>query len=106
MNILLELSKRHDDWVKMATKICGCKEQAKDLVQDMYLKIGQSELSVKKEYSNFIYTVMDNIKKDSNRKNNSYIDDKKRVFVLTLSLEEDAISIKDKLTTFQNELDY
>ena len=107
MNILLELSKRQDEWVKMATKICGCKDKARDLVQDMYLKVGQSELAVRKEYSNFIYTVMDNIEKDRNRRDNSFVEDKKRVFVLTLSLEEDIVkNIKDKLTTNPNELEY
>lgn len=37
--MLEELSKFDSDWRKIALKICGCKQLADDLVNDMYLKM-------------------------------------------------------------------
>ena len=67
-NILLELSKRNKEWLRMAYKICGCYENSKDLVQDMYLKIGVKKLVLKEEYSDYVYTIMKNIDIDNDRK--------------------------------------
>ena len=37
--ILEELSKRNDEWIKIALSICKDKTLANDLVQEMYLRI-------------------------------------------------------------------
>ena len=55
MDTLLELSKRHKEWLKMATKITSSSDKAQDLVQDMYLAMGLSDSVLREEYSNFIY---------------------------------------------------
>ena len=58
MDTLLELSKRHKEWLKMATKITSSSDKAQDLVQDTYLAMGLSDSVLREEYSNFIFTVM------------------------------------------------
>lgn len=97
MNTLLELSKRNDDWLRMATKITGCKEKARDLVQDMYLKVGLSDCFIKKEYSNFIYTVMNNINKNQYKKDNTFVENGERVTIEIKSLEDEVNGVNDKL---------
>lgn len=105
MSVLLELSKRHKEWLKMATRISGCSDKAKDLVQDMYLKIGLSECEIKKEYSNFIYTIMSNIFSDQLRKSSSYKENKNRVYIQKVSLDDDFIKFNNDFVTFQDEID-
>tara|TARA_R110002111_G_scaffold219870_2_gene282051 strand:- start:21258 stop:21545 length:288 start_codon:yes stop_codon:yes gene_type:complete len=76
MDTLLELSKRHDEWLKMATKISGSSDKAMDLVQDMYLIMGTNDSVLREEYSNFIFTVMKNTHLNQYKKNNTFIQDK------------------------------
>jgi DNA-directed RNA polymerase specialized sigma24 family protein len=35
--MLEELAKNHDKWLRMAMSICGNRDKANDLTQDMYL---------------------------------------------------------------------
>lgn len=41
--MLEELSKHDEKWRSYALKICGCRETADDIVQDMYLKIHENQ---------------------------------------------------------------
>jgi len=64
--MIQELSKRHSEWIKYATKICGNSFDACDLVQDMYLKMHTIDKEVN---SSYIYCVIKNIYLDQYRKN-------------------------------------
>ena len=74
-NILIELSYEHYTWINMATEICGCEDKAKDLVQDMYLKMGSCNTEIRNTYS-YIYRVIKNIHLNQDRK--FYLDKKNR----------------------------
>jgi DNA-directed RNA polymerase specialized sigma24 family protein len=37
--MLEELAKNHDKWLRMAMSICGNRDKANDLTQDMYVKL-------------------------------------------------------------------
>jgi len=62
--MLEELSKHQDTWLRMALKICGNKNQAQDLVQDMYLKMHEKQFEVKEV---FVYFVLKNLFIDQKR---------------------------------------
>lgn len=89
MNTLLELSKRHREWLKMATKITGSSDKAQDLVQDMYLAMGLSDSVLREEYSNFIFTVMQNIFLNQFKKNNTFIEGKEVKRVTFVSIDDE-----------------
>ena len=61
-----ELYKNHHNWINYATKICGNSYDASDLVQEMYLKMHDSQKEVNHSY---IYCVIKNIFLDQYRKN-------------------------------------
>ena len=88
MDTLLELSKRHKEWLKMATKISGSSDKAMDLVQDMYLIMGTNDSVLREEYSNFIFTVMKNTHLNQYKKSNTFIQDKEVHKVNFVSLED------------------
>ena len=88
MDTLLELSKRHKEWLKMATKISGSSDQAMDLVQDMYLIMGTNDSVLREEYSNFIFTVMKNTHLNQYKKSNTFIQDKEVHKVSFVPLED------------------
>jgi DNA-directed RNA polymerase specialized sigma24 family protein len=89
MDTLLELSKRHREWLKMATKITGSSDKAQDLVQDMYLAMGLSDSVLREEYSNFIFTVMQNIFLNQFKKNNTFIEGKEVKRVTFVSIDDE-----------------
>lgn len=88
MDTLLELSKRHKEWLKMATKITGSSDKAQDLVQDMYLAMGLSDSVLREEYSNFIFTVMRNIFLNQVKRNNTFIEGKEVKKITFVSIDE------------------
>lgn len=55
--LLTELAKEDARWRNVALKLCGSKELADDLVQEMYLKVASYE----KVNSNFVYKVLTNL---------------------------------------------
>ena len=64
--IIEDLYKNHNNWIGYATKVCGDYQQAQDLVQEMYLKMHDSQKEVNNSY---IYCVIKNIFLDQYRKN-------------------------------------
>ena len=69
----------------MAYIICGCKEKAKDLTQDMYLKVYNK--SINKNVKAYIYRVLKNIY--LNQEIKFYLDRKNKkdkVFFIPLEL--------------------
>lgn len=61
-----KLAQHHDEWIKFALKVCGNRDDANDLVQEMYLKMHDSQKEVNNSY---IYCVIKNIFLDQYRKN-------------------------------------
>jgi len=66
-----ELAKHHNKWLETATAICNDPELAKDLVQDMYLKLYdcRNEINAGYVYRTIKSIFIDGIRK--NRENNS-----------------------------------
>ena len=103
MNILLELSKRNTEWLKMAYNITKSSDKAKDLVQDMYVKMADNDTELRVEYTNFIYKVMANIHKNQFRDNNTFVEDGERIKVQFASLDNnEIIYTKDGYQTNKN----
>ena len=61
-----KLAQHHEDWIKYAINVCGNRDDANDLVQDMYLKLYDCDKEVNKSY---VYCVIKNIFLDQYRKN-------------------------------------
>ena len=76
------LTKKHSEWMSMAMSICRDKNLAKDLVQDMYLRLNRyidnPERIMKNDEINsfFVYITLRNLfydyKKDKNNNNSSF----------------------------------
>ena len=58
--MLDDLAKKHSKWMSMALKLCGCKDKAQDMVQDMYLEMHKlHEDNPKESYKDaFVWGVM------------------------------------------------
>lgn len=67
--MLEELSKNHKHWISIAYQICKDKDYANDLVQDMYLKLYNSDKKVNESY---IYFVLRSIFLDEKRKQKEF----------------------------------
>jgi len=68
--MLEELHKKHNTWLSMANGICKDSELAKDLVQDMYIKLSRYE----KELNDFyVYYAIKHLFIDYLRENNKRI---------------------------------
>lgn len=59
--MLEELSKHDKKWINMALSICGCKELARDITQDMYIKIYDSGKKFKEINEWFVYITLKNL---------------------------------------------
>jgi DNA-directed RNA polymerase specialized sigma24 family protein len=87
MSVLDTLYLKNSIWLEMALKITKSEEKSKDLVQDMYLRIGIKKPPPIKTTSAYIFTVMKNIFLDQDRKNNTYVDSGERERVFFIQLE-------------------
>lgn len=67
--MLEKLAKNHSKWLAIAYKICGCKDNANDIVQDMYIKMYELGKEVDEGY---IYFVLRSIFIDSKRKQKEF----------------------------------
>lgn len=72
----------------MSLKITKCKDKSKDLVQDMYLKIGSSKIKEDKLTKGYIYAVLLNIYKNNVKKNSTFIDNGETKKVYFISMED------------------
>jgi DNA-directed RNA polymerase specialized sigma24 family protein len=61
-----KLAQHHEDWVRYAISVSGNRDDALDLVQDMYLKLHDCNKEINKSY---VYCVIKNIFLDQYRKN-------------------------------------
>ena len=83
--MLEELSKNHKGWLKIAYQICKDKDYANDLVQDMYLRLYNSEKQINDSY---IYFVLRSIFLDEKRKQREFTID------YEIEIKEDEFSIE------------
>ena len=67
--MLQELAKNHAQWLKMAERITKNSEDAKDLVQEMYIKLIDKDDEVTPFY---VFKTLHSIFIDEKRKNNPY----------------------------------
>lgn len=56
--MLKKLSKNHEEWLRIANGICKDKETAKDLVQDMYITMYETDKKYSEVNKWYIYRVM------------------------------------------------
>ncbi len=63
MDVLLELAKEHAKWVEIA-RLFGVSDYAEDVVQEMYIKVSKSNISLKNNYKGYIYIILRNIAYD------------------------------------------
>jgi len=94
--MLEELAKKQDKWIKMALSLCQDVDQAKDIVQDMYIKMydihqKNPETKIRDVY---VWVVMYNMVKDNYNLQQKYIkipiED-----VLHLSVQDNIVEIDD-----------
>jgi len=83
-----KLAQHHEEWVKFALKICGNRDDANDLVQEMYLKMHDINKEVNHSY---IYCVIKNIFLDQYRKN---------------KVKEKAVYYQEEYTEQNEEIDF
>jgi len=69
--MLDELCKRDNEWRKMAMFFCKNKEDADDLVQDMYIKFANYNKPLN---DNYIFFALKSLFIDTKRKQNKYIE--------------------------------
>jgi DNA-directed RNA polymerase specialized sigma24 family protein len=83
--MLEELSKNHKVWLRIAYQICKDKDYANDLVQDMYLRLYNSEKQINDSY---IYFVLRSIFLDEKRKQREFTID------YEIEIKEDEFTIE------------
>ena len=97
--MIQQLSLNHNLWINYALKVCGNYDDACDLVQEMYLKMYDSEKEINNSY---IYCVIKNIYLDQYRKNKVK---EKTVFYQDEVIEQnDEIDLKEAYNDALNEL--
>jgi DNA-directed RNA polymerase specialized sigma24 family protein len=106
MSILLTLSLKNKLWLQMALKITKNKEHAKDLVQDMYLRIAMAKPQPTKLTDGYIFATLNNLCKDSVKKNTTFISKKIKHKVYFVDINDDKfnydISTDNKLVINSN----
>jgi DNA-directed RNA polymerase specialized sigma24 family protein len=95
--MLDELAKKNNKWLSMAYNLCKDYDYAKDIVQDMYLKIYDiNQKYPEKEIKDvYVWTVMYNIIKENYRLNSKY-----QVVSLDYALN---VAIKDNVFELDDE---
>jgi DNA-directed RNA polymerase specialized sigma24 family protein len=83
-----KLAQHHEDWIKYAINVCGNRDDANDLVQDMYLKLHDCDKEINKSY---VYCVIKNIFLDQYRKN---------------KVKEKAVFYQEEYTEQNEEIDF
>ena len=99
--MLYKLSKNHEEWLRIAYRICGNKEKSKDLVQDMYIKMHECNKTYDQINKWYVYRVMVSI----------FINERKRKKIITIpifeSIQEDdeTLLLRKMVNEALNELD-
>ena len=60
MDILSKIAEDHQKWIYVV-KLFGIKEDAEDVVQEMYLKIADSGITEERNYNGYVYICLRNI---------------------------------------------
>jgi DNA-directed RNA polymerase specialized sigma24 family protein len=104
--MLEELSKKNKKWLSMAYNLCKDYDYARDIVQDMYLKIYDiNQKYPEKEIKDvYVWTVMYNIIKENYRLNSKY-----RVvsldYALNVAIKENLFELDDESLLLLNRAD-
>jgi len=72
--MLDKLSRKHNKWISTAFNLCKNKQDAEDLVQDMYVKVHNRKIPSEKLTDGYVYFILLNSFKDKFKKNISFID--------------------------------
>jgi DNA-directed RNA polymerase specialized sigma24 family protein len=83
-----KLAQSHDEWIRYAVNVCGNRDDANDLVQEMYLKLHDCNKEINKSY---VYCVIKNIFLDQYRKN---------------KVKEKAVYYQEEYTEQNEEIDF
>jgi len=83
---LNSLYKENSKWLSIAFSFCRCQDKAKDIVQDMYLKIGVKGLKTEVNYC-YIYSIIKNCYLD-NKREFSFVKNKERINVTFVEFNE------------------
>jgi len=92
-SMLEELFKKHKTWINSAYSICGNREDAEDLVQEMYIKLHERNGNIN---SRFVFLTLRSIYMDQIKKNN-------KLFYFPETNEEEAVpEVSNKLNVLEN----
>lgn len=83
------IAKDHKEWIEVC-KGYGVEKHAEDLVQDMYLKLADSNIDNSKNYRGYVFSTLRNLCYDYHRNNNFNIS-------LIDNLTEDTVQADDDL---------
>lgn len=83
-----KLAQSHEEWIRYAVNVCGNRDDANDLVQEMYLKLHDCNKEINKSY---VYCVIKNIFLDQYRKN---------------KVKEKAVFYQEEYTEQNEEIDF
>jgi DNA-directed RNA polymerase specialized sigma24 family protein len=89
---ITQLSKKNGLWLKMALKICKNPEHAKDLVQDMYVRIATAKPKPNKLTDGYIFATLRNLLRDDVKKNTTFIRNNVKYKVFFIDLDDDQIN--------------
>lgn len=100
--MLEQLSKNHQEWLKMAISICKNKRDADDLVQDMYLKI--HKVQPKKINKWYVYRTLSSLYIDKIRKHKETISIEQLFNLEDKQTDKDILEFRKIMTTALEEL--
>ena len=100
--MLEELSKNHQEWLKMALSICKNTTDAQDLVQDMYIKIHR--IKPKKINKWYVYRTLSSIYIDNIRKRKETISIEQLFNLEDKQTDKDILEFRKMITTALEEL--
>lgn len=97
--MLEDLSKRDLEWRRIALKICGCKNLADDLTNDMYIQVYEVRDQYKEINEWFVFRVIKNLYLHylRNKKKTGYIDEVSKVKLAVLSAPIKCEVLEDRI---------
>lgn len=67
MGFLDEIAKHHNEWIDVV-KLFGIKNNPEDIVQDMYLKLAESDINLDKNWRGYVYISLRNLSYTQHKK--------------------------------------